>query len=134
MQRYNGKFKEENKKLLENNCELNKKNAEYKDIMGSIKRYDLGNISGLNEFKLKQLQDKMNENAEKIRIKREDLMSQKEERSFCIVCYERKKCIVVQPCNHMDICEVCIDQLPKKNCPRCQDPFTDTLKLNHVNM
>ena len=144
----NNKLKEENTKLtiknkeliskLENferlkqqNIKLNKENKEYKGTIKRLEHFDIGNLNELNNEKLKELEIKMTENVKKIREKRDQI---KENESLCILCYENKKCIVIQGCNHLDICEQCKDNLPSKKCPRCQKLFKKTLKLNHLNV
>ena len=126
------KLKESNNTLQADNTKLNKQIKEYEDKMESMKKYDLGNMRAINEIKLKQLEDKMNENLQKIRRKREELLEQEKEKSLCMLCYTNKKNILIQGCNHFDICEECKNNLPRKTCPRCQSPFKNTIKLNHL--
>merc|ERR1712150_130751 len=84
--------------------------------------------------KLKELEDKMNENLQKLRRRREQLLAQEKDKSLCILCYENKKCILIQGCNHLDICERCKNKLEPKKCPRCQETFKKTIKVNHLNV
>merc|ERR1712150_15465 len=127
-------LKETNKTLKANNIKLNQDNEEYKDTMESMNRYDLGNMNVMNEVKLKELEDKMNENLQKLRRRREQLLAQEKDKSLCILCYENKKCILIQGCNHLDICERCKNKLEPKKCPRCQETFKKTIKVNHLNV
>ena len=73
----------------------------------------------------------MAENVNKIKAKRESLM---EQQLICMICYSNKKNIVIQGCNHFDICHQCLNKLPRKKCPRFQATFRHTIKLNHVNV
>lgn len=53
-------------------------------------------------------------------------------RITCTVCLDRPKCIVIQPCRHLCLCEVCTDIIKKKipaKCPVCRQNVEDTMKI-----
>ena len=39
---------------------------------------------------------------------------------LCIICVERVKCVVLQPCNHLCLCQECERRLPYRICPICR--------------
>ena len=80
----------------------------------------------LNELELK-LQDKYQSNLQVIREARELLMDNK---LRCSVCLTNQKNIVIQGCNHLELCDECEGQLERKICPRCDKIFKDVIKLN----
>ena len=129
---------EENESLTETlkictntNTMLNDDIAKYTQQIKRLREYKLENINGLNENQLKNLEERMKENLSKIKERREELM---ENKSICIICKENPKNIVIQGCNHFDICETCKDNLPRNQCPRCQKAFKKTLKINHLTV
>ena len=117
----------------ETNIKLNKDAQEYKENIENLKRYDLGNINGLSQVKLNELENKMNQNLNIIKQRKEELLEQDRMKSLCIICYENKKNTVILDCGHLDICQRCANNLRKKKCPRCQMTFQKTLKVNHFN-
>ena len=125
----NTKLKQENNELKAKYVRLNMDVKVYKEEIKRLKMYKLGNINGLNDTELKEVEKTMNENLQKIKQRREELIQDK---SLCIICKDNPKDIVIQGCNHFDICDECKNGLPTKKCPRCQKPFKKTLKLNHL--
>jgi len=55
----------------------------------------------------------------------------KDDESSCVVCRERKKCILVTPCNHKALCSVCaITILAEKHpCPLCRKKIGDVRRV-----
>ena len=78
----------ENERLKNENNTLREKNEK-------LKRYDLGNLNGLTQDQLKELQLKMTENVTKVRAKKDSLM---EDQILCMICFTNKKNIVIQGC------------------------------------
>eukprot|EP00919_Chromeraceae_sp_WS-2016_P053385 GHVR01126786.1.p1 GENE.GHVR01126786.1~~GHVR01126786.1.p1 ORF type:complete len:116 (+),score=10.80 GHVR01126786.1:28-375(+) len=48
---------------------------------------------------------------------------------LCCICYENEKNIALQPCGHMQTCELCSTQLPNAKCPICQVDITGKIKV-----
>lgn len=50
---------------------------------------------------------------------------------LCVICQDRDKCIVVLPCKHLCICDVCIDRqiMFNKSCPICRERIRRTMKI-----
>ena len=116
------------RKQIERVSNENKDLKEYKENMESMNRYDIENIDGLSEDKLNQLQRKMSRNRVMLRDRRREI---NDDKKLCMICQENQKCILIQGCNHLDICEECKNSLPQKECPRCQKAFKKTIKVNH---
>ena len=114
------------KKQYLNNIE---QTNELKEEIKSLKQYNLWNIDGLNEEKLNELESKMMHNMKIIKERRERLMDDK---LRCIICLENAKNIVILGCNHFDICNECEMNLQPKVCPRCQNTFTNVIRLNNL--
>ena len=127
----NTELKERNVRIQTSNDLLKLEIQKYEKKVETLSRYDLGNLNGLNEEQLKRLEMKMTHNLSKIRAKRESLI---EDQLLCMICYTNKKNIVIQGCNHFDICDICLRSLPQRKCPRCQASFRNTIKLNHLNV
>jgi len=51
------------------------------------------------------------------------LKNHEEDDKECIVCMERPPQVRTKPCNHKIICEECLEDLPKKVCPKCNAPI-----------
>ena len=97
-------------------------------------RYNLDNIDALNQDELDELetalQNKINELKSGIESEikaREDWI---DDNLNCIFCSENRKNIIIEGCNHVDICDECESKLERKNCPRCGEPFKNVLKIN----
>lgn len=48
---------------------------------------------------------------------------------LCVICVERAKCIVLQPCNHLCLCEECERRLPYRICPICRRRVVRTMRV-----
>ena len=137
--RHNSSLKQENNTLQTQLKARDEENNVLRIKIAKLnKEINLGNLHGLNEEQLKELEvrmtnniKKMTENITKIRERKEEL---NQDKSLCMLCCQNKKCIVIQGCNHLDICEQCKNNLPRKKCPRCQSPFKKTIKVNYLNL
>ena len=47
---------------------------------------------------------------------------------FCVVCWEKKSCVMVDPCNHLAMCEVCAPKVVDL-CPLCRGKMNKKVKL-----
>lgn len=56
---------------------------------------------------------------------------QSEEDHLCIVCMERRKCIVIVPCGHSLLCRTCLTGIKETSneCPVCRGAIEDSLEL-----
>lgn len=48
---------------------------------------------------------------------------------LCIICVERTKCVVLQPCNHLCLCQECERRLPCRICPICRRQVVRTMRV-----
>ena len=89
------------------------------------------NIDALNEEKLSEYEIKFHEKYQKgliiIKQARERLL---DHQLRCMICLTNRKNIVIQGCNHFNLCDECVENLESKICPRCQRPFVDIIKIN----
>mmetsp|Transcript_15657 Transcript_15657/g.54374 ORF Transcript_15657/g.54374 Transcript_15657/m.54374 type:complete len:291 (-) Transcript_15657:222-1094(-) len=49
----------------------------------------------------------------------------------CVVCLERRKCMVIRPCSHMACCQTCAALLKAQGaqCPICRGPIRETFRV-----
>jgi len=47
----------------------------------------------------------------------------------CVICYERAKDTLLQPCNHICFCSDCASKLKPNICPVCRSPITSKIKI-----
>lgn len=57
-----------------------------------------------------------------VRLRVEDLMG----RNLCMVCLERSRCILLEPCSHLVCCEECSDV----RCPLCRTVVKEAIKVH----
>ena len=50
---------------------------------------------------------------------------------LCIICQENDRGVIILPCKHLCLCQICADKIKikKKTCPVCQQPISDYLKF-----
>ncbi len=53
----------------------------------------------------------------------------KEPKMTCSVCYDGAITLLLEPCNHICICEKCYDSLIEKDCPICKTKISATKKV-----
>ena len=46
----------------------------------------------------------------------------------CVICYERQSNILLLPCLHLCICEICCRKLYQSRCPICRETIEDQFK------
>ena len=70
-----------------------------------------------------ELQNKIKNSQNKI--------SEQEKKLSCSICYKNSINILLEPCNHMCICETCLSELSNYSlaCPVCRQTFTSTKKI-----
>lgn len=51
--------------------------------------------------------------------------------SFCVICQDQLKSIVLMPCRHLCLCKACYIQLKRYRhlCPVCRQPFVQTIQV-----
>ena len=54
---------------------------------------------------------------------------EKEPKMMCSVCYNGEITLLLEPCNHICICEKCYDSLIAKDCPICKTKISATKKV-----
>ena len=110
------------------NKKLNKNIDALNEEISGLRKYDLKNVWSMNEQQLRKLEDKMDDNIKQIKMQQRRLV---EDKLLCIICCVNRKNIVIQGCNHYDICDVCEKkQLVVKMCPRCNLSYTNVVKAN----
>ena len=45
------------------------------------------------------------------------------EENLCVVCSEREKEVILLPCKHRCLCQICADQIGLGLCPMCRAPI-----------
>jgi len=48
---------------------------------------------------------------------------------LCSICWNQPKCMMLEPCKHVPICEACYECLKTKECPLCRSKYTTATKL-----
>eukprot|EP01083_Nonionella_stella_P167976 565884_1 len=124
---FNKKLIKDNKMLKTKIANINECNKckklqkEIEQLKNGDVRYDTLNYEALDAMELR-LQSQIT----KIKKAKERLL---ENKLYCIACLEKQKNIVIEGCNHLDLCHQCEQKLQPKICPRCQVPFTNVIKL-----
>jgi hypothetical protein len=52
---------------------------------------------------------------------------------LCSICYDSSISLLLEPCNHICICELCYNLLVTNNCPICKKEILSTKKIYLVN-
>ncbi|PAA65561.1 hypothetical protein BOX15_Mlig016736g2, partial [Macrostomum lignano] len=47
----------------------------------------------------------------------------------CVVCLDRERNIMLQPCNHFCLCDACHQRLKRRVCPICNRPIASVLPV-----
>jgi len=58
---------------------------------------------------------------------------EKEPIMLCSVCYDGAITLLLEPCNHICICELCYNSLIEKKCPICKSGISGTKKVFFVS-
>jgi hypothetical protein len=48
---------------------------------------------------------------------------------MCVVCWSRPKCIMLEPCRHVCLCETCFSFIKNAECPLCRSKYHRGTKL-----
>lgn len=87
-------------------------------------KYRLTRIHELNDEEFHKLKNDINEGLETVQCEEDD-------RSKCAICKDNKKEIYfVDGCNHVVICGNCEQGMESKVCPRCDQPYTNAVRLD----
>ena len=131
-----GKLEIENKEYFvtyENDIEINRLDFSEKkiqDLEGKIS--DLENNEKNNTLIIKQQEKQILEYNNKIKSV-ENQKKQLEEQFNCKVCFRNISNLVLQPCNHVVICETCETNMRNsqngRRCPVCRKPYNKFIKI-----
>ena len=58
---------------------------------------------------------------------------EKQPKMSCSICYDSEITLLLEPCNHICICELCYNSLIKKECPICKSRILTTKKVFFVS-
>lgn len=131
-----GKLEIENKEYFvtyENDIELNRLDFSEKKIQDlEIKITDLENNDKNNTLLIKQQEKQILEYNNKIKsVENEKKLL--EEQFTCKVCFRNTSNVLLQPCNHVVICETCETNMRNsqngRRCPVCRKPYTKYTKI-----
>jgi len=59
---------------------------------------------------------------------------EKESKMLCSICYDGTITLLLEPCNHICICELCYNSLIEKKCPICKIAISGTKKVFFVSL
>lgn len=108
-----------NKSLRQISNELAKKSA---DIL--LYKGDKAAINTLSLPHCKQLDQELRVVLSEISKRKEYLISEalqsQAEQRLCVICAEREKTVVLLPCRHLCLCDVCSSYDSMVNCPLCR--------------
>lgn len=57
----------------------------------------------------------------------------KENKILCSICYDSAITLLLEPCNHVCICQLCFNSLVKNECPICKTKILATRKIYFAN-
>ena len=131
-----GKLEIENKEYFvtyENDIEINRLDFSEKKIQDlEVKITDLENNDKNNTLIIKQQEKQILEYNNKIKSV-ENQKKQLEEQFNCKVCFRNISNLVLQPCNHVVICETCETNMRNsqngRRCPVCRKPYNKFIKI-----
>jgi hypothetical protein len=58
----------------------------------------------------------------------------KENKFLCSICYDSAITLLLEPCNHICICQLCYNSLIKNECPICKTKILATRKIYFANL
>ena len=120
--------------LYRRNAEFKKMQTEYEE---TLRKFDCIKKS-YREIKKeryelrKQLDDALSrdlDDANKIVAKQ---LTKLRENVNCCICHDRMKNILLQPCNHLSVCEQCLEEVlihHNRTCPLCREKFEKHVKV-----
>jgi hypothetical protein len=58
-------------------------------------------------------------------------LEQEQESRLCIVCQDRKRCVIILPCRHLCLCTQCCSIIEREHgsCPVCRQDIRRTMKI-----
>lgn len=83
---------------------------EFIEILSSFEEPDIKEL-GDNIFK------SVVKNTENINIR---------DKIICVVCLSNERNVLIKPCNHVCVCNSCLDILKEKKCPMCRTDISNT--------
>jgi hypothetical protein len=72
-------------------------------------------------------------NTNEVSIPISALKEEKQPKMSCSICYDLEITLLLEPCNHICICELCYNSLIKKECPICKSRILTTKKVFFVS-
>lgn len=103
----------------------------YKETTDIYKNHEVGHLSIDSLIDLESNLMNMLEEISKQKFKlvedSKNKILRKNQKNKCTICYENYSCILLKPCNHVPICEVC--QLKIESCPLCRCGISKKIKI-----
>ena len=129
--------------LYDCEAKLEKKQAEYEEAEQKFDRIkkSYNEVKNERDELKKQLE---NHNKQKDTLSRDlgkanklvaDLrkqLSKQQGNVYCCICHDRVKNILLQPCNHLSVCEQCLKEVLARHdraCPLCREKIEDHIKV-----
>ena len=84
------------------------------------------------EQQLKKQQSKEKEHSKQLSEMFRNQLQLAKQSSTCCVCHDKEKCILLQPCNHVSLCEQCLEEVlarRDKVCPLCREKIEDHIRV-----
>eukprot|EP01084_Bolivina_argentea_P264331 447721_1 len=100
--------------------EIDTLKTENKRLKQKIESMDGNNMEHIDSFSEKKLNELESTYENKMKLIKEAKERLIENKVKCIACLTNPKNIVIEGCNHFDLCDECESKLEKKICPRCQ--------------
>ena len=72
-------------------------------------------------------------NTNEVSIPISALKEEKQPKMMCSICYDGEISLLLEPCNHICICELCYNSLIAKECPICKTGILTTKKVFFVS-
>jgi len=120
--------------LYRRNAEFKKMQAEYEE---TLRKFDCIKKS-YREIKKeryelkKQLNDVLSKDLDNSNKMVANQLTKLRENVNCCICHDRVKNILLQPCNHLSVCEQCLEEVllhDEKVCPLCREKIEEHVKV-----
>lgn len=128
LQAKNSSLQKEKESLEEQVAEMDREAAA---LVSMQRELDFLTGSGLDTLSLEQCQQLLTTSTEAL-VKIEDALKKKTEEMLCskrcLECQSRPRGVLILPCGHFAVCEVCADSA--KACPACSSPVVSRVKVH----
>lgn len=88
-------------------------------------------LSDLKVNELVDLQKTLQNTLLRINEKLKDKILDLGDEDLCLICWERKKDVFLEPCHHLCLCACCVKEQTIITCPLCRKPVTDKKRIKH---